>query len=200
MKTKIKTTTTSFFENLIEKSKSIYARTLLYFISFIEAIFFPIPVDPLLAILVLNNKERYIELTIFCTLASVIGGIAGWLLGYIIGKEIEELFTIIPWIRSESFNTVKMAFDDYGNLIIFLGAFTPLPFKIISVTCGVFHINIILFFVMSLIGRGLRFFLVSLTVKNFGDKGIYLLKKHTFKISSLSGLILIILYLIFTLK
>ena len=197
MKTKIKILNVSFFENLIEKSKSIYARITLYFLSFIEAIFFPIPVDPLLAILVLNNKEKYIELTIFCTLASVIGGIAGWLLGYFIGEEIEELFTIIPWIRNDSFNAVKIAFDDHGILIIFLGAFTPLPFKIISVTSGIFHINIIIFFVMSLVGRGLRFFLVSLIVKNFGDKGIYLLRNHTFIISSLSGLILIILYFIF---
>ena len=197
MKTKIKILNVSFFENLIEKSKSIYARITLYFLSFIEAIFFPIPVDPLLAILVLNNKEKYIELTIFCTLASVIGGIAGWLLGYFIGEEIEELFTIIPWIRHDSFNAVKIAFDDHGILIIFLGAFTPLPFKIISVTSGIFHINIIIFFVMSLVGRGLRFFLVSLIVKNFGDKGIYLLRNHTFIISSLSGLILIILYFIF---
>ncbi|MDC3063086.1 VTT domain-containing protein [Alphaproteobacteria bacterium] len=197
MKTKIKILDSSFFEKIIQQSKSIYARVLLYFISFIEAIFFPIPVDPLLAILVLNNKEKYIQLTIFCTLASVFGGIIGWFLGYIIGEEIEELFTIIPWIKYDSFNAVREAFDDHGILIIFLGAFTPLPFKIISVTSGVFHINIAAFFVMSLIGRGLRFFLVSLIVKNFGEKGIYLLKKHTFIISSLCGLILIMLYLIF---
>ena len=196
MKTKIKITNISFFEKLIEQSKSIYARTLLYFISFIEAIFFPIPVDPLLAILVLNNKQKYIELTIFCTLASVIGGLVGWLLGYFIGEEIEELLTIIPWIKDDSFNTVKTAFDEYGILIIFLGAFTPLPFKIISVTSGVFHINIVAFFVMSLIGRGLRFFLISMIVKNFGDKGIYLLKKHTFVFSTLFGLMLILLYFI----
>ena len=197
MKTKIKITTTSFFEKLIEQSKSIYAKTLLYFISFIEAIFFPIPVDPLLAILVLNNKQKYIELTIFCTLASVIGGLVGWLLGYIIGEEIEELLTVIPWIKDDSFHTVKIAFDKHGILIIFLGAFSPLPFKIISVTSGVFHINIVAFFVMSLIGRGLRFFLVSIIVKNFGDKGIYLLKKHTFLFSALFGLMLILLYFIF---
>jgi len=197
VKTKIKITNLSFFEKLIEQSKSICARTLLYFISFIEAIFFPIPVDPLLAILVLNNKQKYIELTIFCTLASVIGGLVGWLLGYVIGEEIEELLTIIPWIKDDSFNAVKIAFDKHGILIIFLGAFTPLPFKIISVTSGVFHINIVVFFVMSLIGRGLRFFLVSLIVKNFGDQGIYLLKKHTFIISSLFGIILVILYFVF---
>ena len=197
MKTKIKITTTAFFEKLIEQSKSIHAKILLYFISFIEAIFFPIPVDPLLAILVLNNKQKYIELTIFCTLASVIGGLVGWLLGYVIGEEIEELLTIIPWIKNTSFNTVKIAFDEHGILIIFLGAFTPLPFKIISVTSGVFHINILAFFVMSLIGRGLRFFLVSLIVKIFGDKGIYLLKKHTFLFSALFGLMLILLYFIF---
>ena len=197
MKTKIKITATTFFEKLIEQSKSIYAKALLYFISLIEAIFFPIPVDPLLAILVLNNKQKYIELTIFCTLASVIGGLVGWLLGYVIGEEIEELLTIIPWIKNDSFNTVKTAFDEHGILIIFLGAFTPLPFKIISVTSGVFHINIVAFFVMSLIGRGLRFFLVSMIVKNFGDKGIYLLKKHTFLFSTLFGLMLILLYFIF---
>ena len=103
----------------------------------------------------------FIELTIFCTLASVIGGLVGWLLGYVIGEEIEELLTIIPWIKDDSFHNVKTAFDEHGILIIFLGAFTPLPFKIISVTSGVFHVNIIAFFVMSLIGRGLRFFLVS---------------------------------------
>ena len=197
MKTKIKIPNTSFFEKLIEQSKSIYARTLLYFISFIEAIFFPIPVDPLLAILVLNNKQKYIELTFICTLASAIGGLIGWLLGYVIGEKIEELLTIIPWIKNTSFNNVKTAFDEHGILIIFLGAFTPLPFKIISVTSGVFHINIIAFLVMSLIGRGLRFFFVSIIIKNFGDKGIYILKNHTFIISSLSGLILIILYFIF---
>ena len=197
MKTKIKITNTSFFQKLIEQSKSIYARILLYFISFIEAIFFPIPVDPLLAVLVLNNKEKYIKLSIFCTLASVIGGIAGWLLGYFIGEEIEELLTIIPWIKNDSFNDVKIAFDQHGILLIFLGAFTPLPYKIISVTSGVFHVNILVFFVMSLLGRGLRFFLVSLIVKNLGDKGFYLLKKHTFIISSLFGIILVILYFIF---
>ena len=197
MKTKIKIPNTSFFEKLIEQSKSIYARTLLYFISFIEAVFFPIPVDPLLAILVLNNKQKYIELTFFCTLASVIGGLVGWLLGYVIGEEIEELITVIPWIKNDSFNDVKVAFDQHGILIIFLGAFTPLPFKIISVTSRVFHVNILAFFVMSLIGRGLRFFLISMIVKNFGDKGIYLLKKHTFVFSTLFGLILILLYFIF---
>ena len=197
MKTKIKIPNTSFFEKLIEQSKSIYARTLLYFISFIEAIFFPIPVDPLLAILVLNNKQKYIKLTIFCTLASVIGGLVGWLLGYVIGEQIEELLTIIPWIKNDSFNDVKVAFDQHGILIIFLGAFTPLPFKIISVTSGVFHVNILAFFIMSLIGRGLRFYLVSLIVKNFGDKGIYLLKKHTFVFSTLFGLILVLMYFVF---
>ena len=197
MKTKIKIPNTSFFEKLIEQSKSIYARALLYFISFIEAIFFPIPVDPLLAILVLNNKQKYIELTIFCTLASVIGGLVGWLLGYVIGEEIEELLTIIPSIKNDSFNTVRTAFNEHGVLIIFLGAFTPLPFKIISIISGVFHVNIIAFFFMSLIGRGLRFFFVSFIVKNFGDQGIYLLKKHTLVISSLFGLFLIILYFIF---
>ena len=196
MKTKIKLLNSTFLEKLIEQSKSLFARILLYFLSFIEAIFFPIPVDPLLAILVLNNKEKYIKLTLFCTLASVAGGLVGWFLGYILGNEIEIIFSLIPGINMESFNDVEIAFNNHGNLIIFLGAFTPLPFKIISVTSGVFQVNILLFFIMSLIGRGLRFFIISFVVKTFGDKGIYLLKKHTFLISTLIGFLFIILYLL----
>ena len=196
MKTKIKLLNSTFLEKLIEQSKSLFARILLYFLSFIEAIFFPIPVDPLLAILVLNNKEKYIKLTLFCTLASVAGGLVGWFLGYILGNEIEIIFSLIPGINMESFNDVEIAFNNHGDLIIFLGAFTPLPFKIISVTSGVFQVNILLFFIMSLIGRGLRFFIISFVVKTFGDKGIYLLKKHTFLISTLIGFLFIILYLL----
>ena len=192
MKTKIKITNTSFFEKLIEQSKSIYARTLLYFISFIEAIFFPIPVDPLLAILVLNNKQKYIELTIFCTLASVIGGLVGWLLGYFIGEEIEELLTIIPWIKDDSFNTVKTAFDEHGILIIFLGAFTPLPYKIITITSGMAEINVIGFVLISLIGRGIRFFIVAYLTKIFGMPAILFLQKHLFLSSSILGIAIIL--------
>ena len=196
MKTKIKLLNSTFLEKLIEQSKSFFARILLYFLSFIEAIFFPIPVDPLLAILVLNNKEKYIKISFFCTLASVVGGLVGWLLGYIFGNEIEIIFSFIPGINKESFNDVEIAFNNHGDLIIFLGAFTPLPFKIISVTSGVFKVNILLFFIMSLIGRGLRFFIISFVVKTFGDKGIYLLKKHTFLISTLIGFLFIIFYVL----
>ena len=192
MKTKIKITNTSFFEKLIEQSKSIYARILLYFISFIEAIFFPIPVDPLLAILVLNNKQKYIELTIFCTLASVIGGLVGWLLGYFIGEEIEELLNIIPWIKDDSFNTVKTAFDEHGILIIFLGAFTPLPYKIITITSGMAGINFIGFVLMSLIGRGIRFFIVAYLTKIFGMPALLFLKKHLLLSSSILGIAIIL--------
>ena len=120
----------------------------------------------------------------------------GWLLGYIFGNEIEIIFSFIPGINKESFNDVEIAFNNHGDLIIFLGAFTPLPFKIISVTSGVFKVNILLFFIMSLIGRGLRFFIISFVVKTFGDKGIYLLKKHTFLISTLIGFLFIIFYVL----
>ena len=198
MKTKIKIPDSSYLEKLIHQSKSIYARMLLYFFSFIEAIFFPIPVDPLLAILVLNNKQKFIELTFYCTFASVIGGLIGWLLGYIIGDKIKEFFYLIPWIKEDSFSLVETAFDKHGILIIFIGAFTPLPFKIISITSGVFHINIFAFILMSFVGRGLRFFLVSIIVKNFGDVGINLLKKHTFLISTFLGIIIIMIYLLLT--
>ena len=181
---------------LIEKAKHNAAKSItekiVGFISLIESIIFPIPVDPLLAILVLNNKQKYIKLTFFCTLASVIGGLVGWLLGYVIGEEIEELLTIIPWIKNDSFNTVKTAFDEHGILIIFLGAFTPLPYKIITITSGMAGINVIGFVLMSLIGRGIRFFIVAYLTKIFGMPALLFLQTNLLISSSILGIAIIL--------
>ena len=190
----------NYFNQLYNKAlsnaqKSI-ARKVLFFFAFVEAIIFPIPVDPLLAFLVLADKKKFIHLTILCTLGSVVGGAIGWLLGYIIGPSVQEFFIKIPSITHQTFNKVLDAHKNYGSLIVFLGAFTPLPFKIISITSGIFKINLFSFLIMSFIGRGLRFFLVSALVNIFGDKAIELLTKRFFLITSLIGiLICFIIYL-----
>ena len=185
------------YKKAISNAQKSIARKVLFFFAFIEAIIFPIPVDPLLAFLVLADKKKFIHLTILCTVGSVAGGAIGWLVGYSVGPSIQQAFIKIPLITDQTFKKVIDAHNNYGSLIVFLGAFTPLPFKIISITSGIFKINLFSFLIMSFIGRGLRFFLVSLIVKNFGDKGIYLLKKHTFLFSTLFGLILTLLYFIF---
>ena len=183
--------------NLIEKAKTNAVKPLadkvLGFISMIESIIFPLPVDPFLAGLTLAAPRKAFRFAIICTIGSVIGGVIGWLLGYLIGPSIENLFLYFPWFTEEKFNAVKFAYQENGMLIIFLGAFTPLPYKIITITSGIAEINIIAFIVMSILGRGIRFFIVAYLVKFFGKPALLFLQKHLLISSSILGVAIIIL-------
>ena len=181
---------------LIEKAKTNavkpFADKVLGFISIIESIIFPIPVDPFLAGLTLAAPIKALRFAIICTIGSVIGGVIGWLLGYLIGPSIEILFLYFPWFTKEKFNAVKFAYQENGMLIIFLGAFTPLPYKIITITSGIAEVNIIAFILMSILGRGTRFFIVAYLVKFFGKPALLFLQKNLLISSSILGLSIII--------
>ncbi len=181
---------------LIEKAKYNAAQPLadkiLGFISFIESIIFPIPVDPFLAGLTLAVPKKALKFALFCTIGSVVGGVVGWFLGYFIGPSIENILLNIPWFTEAKFNAVKSAYNDNGMLIIFLGAFTPLPYKIITITSGMAGINIIGFILMSLVGRGIRFFIIAYITKFFGMPALLFLKKHLLLSSSILGIAIII--------
>ena len=182
--------------NLIEKAKQNAAKPLadkiLGFISLIESVIFPIPVDPFLAGLTLAVPKKTLKFALFCTIGSVIGGVIGWMLGYFIGSSVENILLNIPWFTEEKFDAVKLAYNQNGMLIIFLGAFTPLPYKIITVTSGIAGINIIGFIFMSIVGRGIRFFIVAYLTKFFGKPALLLLQKHLLLSSSILGIAIII--------
>ena len=181
---------------LIEKAKQNAAKSIaekiVGFISLIESIIFPIPVDPFLAGLTLAAPKKAFKFALFCTIGSVIGGVVGWLLGYFIGPSIENVLMNIPWFTNEKFNAVKSAYNENGMLIIFLGAFTPLPYKIITITSGMAGINVIGFVLMSLIGRGIRFFIVAYLTKIFGMPALLFLQKHLIISSSILGIAIIL--------
>jgi len=181
---------------LIEKAKQNAAKSIaekiLGFISLIESIIFTIPVDPFLAGLTLAAPKKALKFALFCTIGSVIGGVVGWLLGYFIGPSIENILLNIPWFTQEKFMEVKSAYNENGMLIIFLGAFTPLPYKIITVTSGMAAINIIGFILMSLVGRGIRFFIVAYLTKIFGMPALLFLQKHLLLSSSILGISIIL--------
>ena len=181
---------------LIEKAKQNAAKSIaekiLGFISLIESIIFPIPVDPFLAGLTLTAPKKALKFALFCTIGSVIGGVVGWLLGYFIGPSIENILLNIPWFTEEKFMAVKSAYNENGMLIIFLGAFTPLPYKIITITSGMAGINVIGFVLMSLIGRGIRFFIVAYLTKIFGMPALLFLQKHLLLSSSILGIAIIL--------
>ena len=186
----------NIINSLIEKAKTNAVKPLadkvLGFISMIESIIFPLPVDPFLAALTLAVPRKAFRFAFICTIGSVIGGIIGWFLGYLIGPSIENLFLYFPWFTEEKFNAVKFAYKENGMLIIFLGAFTPLPYKIITITSGIAEVNIIAFVLMSILGRGIRFFIVAYLVKFFGKPALLFLQKHLLISSSILGIAIII--------
>ena len=98
----------------------------------------------------------------------------------------------IPWFTEEKFRAVKSAYNENGMLIIFLGAFTPLPYKIITITSGMAEINIIGFVLMSFVGRGIRFFMVAYLTKVFGMPTLLFLQRHLLLSSSISGIAIIV--------
>ena len=182
--------------DLIEKAKQNAAKPvadkILGFVSLIESIIFPIPVDPFLAGLTLAVPKKALKFALFCTIGSVFGGVIGWMLGYFIGPSVENILLNIPWFNKKKFDTVKLAYNQNGMLIIFLGAFTPLPYKIITVTSGIAGINIIGFIFMSIVGRGIRFFIVAYLTKFFGKPALLLLQKHFLLSSSILGIAIVI--------
>ena len=181
--------------NLIEKAKHNAAKPLAYkilcFISLIESIIFPIPVDPFLAGLTLAVPNKALKLAIFCTIGSVIGGVIGWMLGYFIGPAVENILLNLPWFTEAKFNAVKLAYIENGMLIIFLGAFTPLPYKIITITSGMVGINIFGFIFMSIVGRGIRFCIVAYLTKIFGMPTLLFFQKHLLISSTILGIVMI---------
>ena len=185
----------NIINSLIEKAKTNAVKPLadkvLGFISMIESVIFPLPVDPFLAGLTLAVPKKAFRFAFICTIGSVIGGVIGWFLGYLIGPSIENLFLYFPWFTEEKFNAVKFAYKENGMLIIFLGAFTPLPYKIITITSGIAEVNIIAFVLMSILGRGIRFFIVAYLVKFFGKPALLFLQKHLLISSSILGIAII---------
>ena len=189
---KIKNKINLLIEKARHNAEKSLADKILGFISIIESIIFPIPVDPFLAGLTLAAPKKAFKFALFCTVGSVIGGVIGWLLGYFVGPSIENILLNIPWFTEEKFKVVKLAYNENGMLIIFLGAFTPLPYKIITVTSGMAGINIFGFVLMSLLGRGIRFFVVAYLIKFFGMPALLFLQKHLLLSSSIFGIVIII--------
>ena len=180
-----------------EKAKNSATKPLadkvLGFISMIESIVFPIPVDPFLAGLTLAAPQKAMRFALICTVGSVLGGVIGWLLGYLVGPSIETLILNIPWFTQEKFDSVKEAYNENGMLIIFIGAFTPLPYKIITLTSGMAEVNLIAFIFISALGRGIRFLIVAYIIKFFGNPAIIYLKNNILVVSSILGIVIIMI-------
>jgi len=161
---------------VLKWAETPYGPAALFILAFAESVFFPIPPDVLLIALALGSSSKAFRFALNCTIGSVSGAFVGYVLGHFAWITASGEFTgfanfffvNIPGFSVSLFNSIKALFVEWDFWVIFTAGFTPIPYKVFTVTSGVFDINIIMFFVASVISRGARFFLVAFLIWKFG--------------------------------
>lgn len=156
-----------------------HSTTALFALSFTESSFFPIPPDVLLMPLCLGNRRKAFWFATVCTIASVLGAILGYAIGWGVWHAVDQIFyQYVPGFTEAQFNKVKGLYEQYNFWIVFIAAFTPIPYKVITVAGGVFGITMPAFLIASVVGRGMRFFLVAWLMWQFGPPIVKFIDKY----------------------
>ena len=169
------------------------SKIFLSFFSFIESFIFPIPPDVFIIPMTIAKRQEWIKIALIATLGSVLGACLGYFIGYVffneIGIKIFEFYGVDP-----SFWKNKVSSD--GGVIAWMtllaiAGFSPVPFKLLTISSGFVHFNIAYFIVISLLTRGSRFFLITFLIGNFGATMKLLIEKKLLKVSIIASVILI---------
>ena len=182
------------YNKSIELASNRRSNIYLGIVSFIESSFFPIPPDVMVVPMVLAKKSSYLKIFLIATVFSVFGGIFGYLIGYLF---IDLAMYVIEFYNYENkVLKLKMDLSQGSGMVIWLGTlflagFTPLPYKVFTITSGLIGFDIIAFIIISLISRGLRFFLVSFLTFKFGEKFVSFIEQKGAVWSSIIGIIII---------
>jgi len=164
-------------------------------VSFVESSFFPIPPDVMVIPMVISKKNDYIKIFLITTIFSVLGGLFGYLIGaffFDIGIQIMSFYGYENKLTDLKNNLISNE-GFYAWLgILFLAGFTPLPYKVFTITSGLIGFNILIFFIISLISRGLRFFIVSYLSHKFGFLFTKFMEEHGSKWFTGIGIIIVL--------
>ena len=191
--------------------KNIYDKTLklaahksanfyLSVVSFAESSFFPIPPDVMIIPMSLAKKEEYLKIFFIATIFSTLGGLFGYFIGSLFTDKAIILMEFYGY--QEQILEIKNQLNSKGSAFslwlgtLFLAGFTPLPFKIFTITSGIINFNIFSFFVICLISRGLRFFIVAYFSVKFGKPFVSFLEKKGGMWFSVAGILIIILVIL----
>ena len=188
------------FKELFQKTLKLAAhkssKFFLALISFVESSFFPIPPDILIVPMVIAKKNNYIKIFIIATLFSTLGG----LFGYFIGSVFLELAMKVVEFYGYEQNVfdLQTKLSEKGGLFIWLGilfiaGFTPVPFKVFTITSGIINFNIFIFFFICIISRGLRFFIIAFLSAKFGKVFGNFLEKRGAKWFTVIGIAIVII-------
>jgi len=162
---------------VLEWSDSKWGAFALFLLAFTEASFFPIPPDVLLIALCLGLRSKALKFALICSIGSALGAVFGYSIGYFLWwntvgefSAIANFFIdIIPGFSSELFYDIKQKYDEWNFWIIFVSGFTPIPFKVFTISAGAFNINFNLFLLASIISRSARFILIGGLIWRFGE-------------------------------
>ncbi len=168
-------------------------------VSFIESSFFPIPPDVMVIPMVISKKDDFFKIFLITTIFSVLGGILGYFIGaffFDIGIQIMTFYGYEEKLISLKNNLInsKGFYAWFG--LLFLAGFTPLPYKVFTIASGLIGFNILIFVLISLISRGLRFFIVSYLSYKFGHLFTQFMDKHGSKWFTIIGILIVIISII----
>ncbi|MGQ9642589.1 MAG: YqaA family protein [Ignavibacterium sp.] len=166
------------YDWVLHWAETPYGPIALFILAFAESSFFPIPPDALLIALVLGATTKAFKLALNCTIASVLGALLGYTIGHFLwwtpSNEFTSIamffFNNIPGFTQKLFFDVQNMYDKYNFWIVFTAGFTPIPYKVITISAGAFNIDILMFVIASVISRGARFFLVAFLIWKFGPQ------------------------------
>ena len=177
------------------KSSNFY----LGLVSFIESSFFPIPPDAMIIPMVIAKKKEYLKIFLIASIFSVLGGIFGYLIGYLFFDL--AMYVIEFYGYQDKVENLKLRMSQGSGFlawlsILFLAGFTPLPYKAFTISSGLIAFNIPVFIIVSLISRGLRFFIVAYLSYKFGELFTEYMEKHGSKWFTIIGIIIVIIFII----
>ena len=177
------------------------SKSFLGIMSFIESFIFPIPPDVLIIPMTIAKKNEWVKIALIATIGSVIGACLGYLIGYVFFNEIGIKIFELYGVDNTSFLKDKMS-SEGGTLawmtLLAIAGFSPIPFKLLTITSGFVEFNLVYFIVVSLITRGSRFFIIAFLVGNFGSAMKKIIEKKLLKFSLiLSATLIIFAYLIY---
>ena len=191
------------FNNLYKKCLDLAAhkssKYYLAIVSFVESSFFPIPPDVMIIPMVISKKNDFIKIFLITTIFSVSGGMLGYLIGaffFDFGSQIMSFYGYENKLSNIKENLVNSD-GFYAWLgILFLAGFTPLPYKVFTIASGLISFNFFIFIFISLVSRGLRFFIVSYLSYKFGNLFTEFMEKHGSKWFTIIGLLIVIIGLL----
>ena len=164
-------------------------------ISFVESFIFPIPPDVFIIPMTIAKRQEWLKIALIATVSSVLGACLGYFIGYVFFNEIGIKIFELYGVDNTSFLKEKVSSDGgviAWMILLAIAGFTPVPFKLLTITSGFVHFNILYFIIVSFLTRGLRFFIIAFLIGNFGPAMKKIIEKRLVAVSIFVAIILII--------